>query len=205
MQEVNQDQYEVMQFEKETVMLAVRILEKDCGRFFNIIPVLKFFSGLYLTREDIKSCEETLDSISEAISNYKRYLLNQDTTLMYYLEDDYVKLFNKVAVKSIFNKSLLDVNIFINNWFIDRNDRFIYRYTVLFRLLSNIIYVLHRGTFITVDRVTTTNKECFISLDTYVSLKSACTHYLTYPNEIGILNSFPTMEKLNAHFMSDKN
>lgn len=199
MQEVNQDQYEVMQFEKETVMLAVRILEKDCGRFFNIIPVLKFFSGLYLTREDIKSCEETLDSINEAISTYKKYLLNQDTTLMYYLEDDYVKLFNKVAVKSIFNKSLLDVNIFI------RDDWFIYRYTVLHRLLGKIDYVLHRRTFIIVDRVTTTNKECFIPLGTHVPLKSACTHYLTYPNKIGILNSFPTMEKLNAHFMSDKN
>lgn len=198
MKEIKQDQTDVRMFEKETVMLAVRILEKDCGRFFNIIPVLKFFSGLYLTREDIKSCEETLDSISKAISNYKKYLLNQDTTLMYYLEDDYVKLFNKVTVKSIFNKSLLDVNIFINDWFI-------YRHTVLHRLLDKINYVFHRSTFIIVDRVTATNKECFIPLATHVPLKSACTHYLTYPNKIGILNSFPTMEKLNAHFMSDKN
>lgn len=198
MQEVNQDQYEVMQFEKETVMLAVRILEKDCGRFFNVVPLLKFFSGLYLTREDIKSCEETLDSISKAISDYKRYLLNQDTTLMYYLEDDYVKLFNKVTVKSIFNKSLLDVNIFIE-------DYFIYRYPFLHRLLDKINYVLHRSTFIITDIVSTSNKEYFIPLDTHVSLKLACVFSLTYPNKIGILNSFPTMEKLNAHFMSGKN
>lgn len=197
MQEVNQDQYEVMQFEKETVMLAVRILEKDCGRFFNVVPLLKFFSGLYLTREDIKSCEETLDSISKAISNYKIYLLNQDTTLTYYLEDDYVKLFNKVTVKSIFNKSLLDVNIFIENWFI-------YRYTFLPRLLDTINYILHRSTFIIMDKVTTTNKEYF-PLATHVSLRLACVLSLTYPNKIGILNSFPTMEKLNAHFMSDEN
>ncbi len=196
MQEVNQDQYEVMQFEKETVMLAVRILEKDCGRFFNVVPLLKFFSGLYLTREDIKSCEETLDSISKAISNYKIYLLNQGTTLTYCLEDDYVKLFNKITVQSIFNRSLLDVNIFIENWFI-------YRCTVLHRLLDKINYVLHRSTFITMDKVTTTSKEHF-PLATHISLRLACVHHLTYPNKIGILNSFPTMEKLNAHFMSDK-
>ena len=48
-------------------------------------------------------------------------------------------------------------------------------------------------------------QESIALFDTHVPLKSACTHYLTYPNKIGILNSFPTMEKLNAHFMSDKN
>lgn len=194
MQEINQDQIDVRMLEKETVMLAVRILEKDCGRFFNIIPVLKFFSGLYLTREGIKSCEETLDSISKAISNYEKYLLNQENTLMYYLEDNYVKLFNKVVIKSIFNKYLLKVDIFIN-------DFLIHRHINLPRLLDKINYVLHRRTFIIVDRVTTTNKEYFIPLDTHVSLKLACVFSLTYPNKIGILNSFPTMEKLNTHFM----
>ena len=197
MQEINQNQYEVMQFEKETVMLAIRILEKDCGRFFNVIPLLKFFSGLYLTRENIQNCEETLDSISEAISNYKKYLLNQDNVLMYCLEDDYVKLFNKVAVKSIFNRSLLNVNIFID-------DEFIYRHTILHRLLDKINYVLHRKTFIIINKVTTYNKVYFSITDTCVSLKLACTRYLTYPNKIGILNDFSTTEKLKAHFMLDK-
>ena len=196
MQEINQNQYEVMQFEKETVMLAIRILEKDCGRFFNVIPLLKFFSGLYLTRENIQNCEETLDSISEAISNYKKYLLNQDNVLMYCLEDDYVKLFNKVAVKSIFNRSLLNVNIFID-------DEFIYRHTILHRLLDKINYVLHRKTFIIINKVTTTNKKYFVSSDAHLPLKSACVFNLTYPNKIGILNSFPTMEKLSVHFMSN--
>lgn len=196
MQEINQDQTDVREFEKETVMLAVRILEKDCGRFFNIIPLLKFFSGLYLTRENIQSCEETLDSISKAISNYKKYLLSQENTLMYYLEDDYVKLFNKVAVKSIFNKCSLKVNIFID-------DFLIHRYMNLPRLLDKINYVLHRRTFITIDKVTTDNKAYFVSLDAHVPLKIACTHHLTYPNKIGILNDFSAMEKLNAHFTSE--
>lgn len=201
MQEINQDQIDVRMLEKETVMLAVRILEKDCSIFFNIIPVLKFFSGLYLTRENIKSCEETLDSISKAIRNYKKYLLDQENTLMYYLEDDYVKLFNKVTIKSIFNKNLLHLNISTSNYAIYTH---VDKYTALRRLLDIINFILHRRTFITIDKVTTDSKDYFFSLDAHVSLKLACVFGLAYPNKIGILNSFPIMEKLNAHFMSDK-
>lgn len=195
MQEINQDQIDVRILEKETVMLAIRILEKDCGRFFNMIPLLKFFSGLYLTMENIQSCKETLDSIDEAISNYKNYLLSQDNTIMYCLENDYVKLFNKVTVKSIFNKNLLNINIFVS-------DYLIYRHVVLSRLLDKINYIIQRRTFITVDSISTTNNKYFVSSDDHFPLKSACVFNLTYPNKIGILNSFPTMEKLSVHFMS---
>ena len=196
MQEISQDQIDVRILEKETVMLTIRILEKDCGRFFNVISLLKFFSGLYLTREDIQNCEETLDSISEAISNYKKYLLSRDNTIMYCLENDYVKLFNKVTVKSIFNKNLLNINIFVS-------DYLIYRHVVLSGLLDKINYIIRRRTFITVDSISTTNKKYFVSSDAHFPLKSACVFNLTYPNKIGILNSFPTMEKLSVHFISN--
>lgn len=195
MQEINQDQIDVRILEKETVMLAIKILEKDCGRFFNVIPLLEFFSGLYLTTENIESYKETLDSIDEAISNYKNYLLSQDNTIMYCLENDYVKLFNKVTVKSIFNKNLLNINIFVS-------DYLIYRHVVLSRLLDKINYIIRRRTFITVDSISTTNNKYFVSSDDHFPLKSACVFNLTYPNKIGILNSFPTMEKLSVHFMS---
>ena len=195
MQEIKQDQIDVRILEKETVMLAIRILEKDCGRFFNVIPLLKFFGGLYLTMENIQSCKETLESIDEAISNYKNYLLSQDNTIMYCLENDYVKLFNKVTVKSIFNKNLLNINIFAS-------DYLIYRHVVLSRLLDKINYIIQRRTFITVDSISTTNNKYFVSSDDHFPLKSACVFNLTYPNKIGILNSFPTMEKLSVHFMS---
>ena len=76
-------------------------------------------------------------------------------------------------------------------------------YINLPRLLDKINYVLHRRTFITIDRVTTGNKAYFVPLEAHFPLKSACTHYLTYPNKIGVLNSFPTVEKLNAHFILD--
>ena len=196
MQEINQDQIDVRILEKETVMLAIRILEKDCGRFFNVIPLLKFFSGLYLTMENIESCKETLDSIDEAISNYKKYLLSQDNTIMYCLENDYVKLFNKVTVKSIFNKNLLNINIFVS-------DYLIYRHVVLSRLLDKINYIIQRKTFFVVDSISTTNNKYFVSSDYHFPLKSICVFDLTYPNKIGILNSFPTMEKLSVHFMSN--
>ena len=196
MQEINQDQIDVRILEKETVMLAIKILEKDCGRFFNVIPLLKFFSVLYLTMENIESCKETLYSIDDAISNYKNYLLSQDNTIMYCLENDYVKLFNKVTVKSIFNKNLLNINIFVS-------DYLIYRHVVLSRLLDKINYIIQRRTFITVDSISTTNNKYFVSSDDHFPLKSACVFNLTYPNKIGILNSFPTMEKLSVHFMSN--
>ena len=202
MQEINQDQIDVRMLEKETIMLAVRILEKDCGRFFNVIPLLNFFSGLYLTRENIRSCEETLDSISESISNYKRYLLNQSETLMYYLEDDYVELFNKVTIKSIFNKNLLNLDILISDYSIYNH---INRYISLPKLLDRINSILCQKTFIIVDKMTTDNKAHFVPLDAHIPLKLACILGLTYPNKIGILNSFPTIEKLNAHFTLDKN
>ena len=161
---------------------------------------MKFFSGLYLTRENIKSCEETLDSISEAISNYKKYLLSQENTLMYYLEDDYVKLFNKVTVKSIFNKNLLHLNVFTSDYSIYVH---VDKYTALHRLLDKINFILHRRTFIIINKVTADSKDYFVSLDAHVSLKLACVLGLAYPNKIGILNSFPIMEKLNAHFILD--
>ena len=86
MQKVNQNQYEVIQLEKETVMLAVKVLQEKYNRQFDLFSLLKFFIGFYLNNDDIHHCVETLESIDEYINKYNKFLTNQNYIYSYTLD-----------------------------------------------------------------------------------------------------------------------
>lgn len=195
MQEINQDQIDVQQLEKETILLAVNILQGRYNKQFNLFSLLKFFNGFYLNNDDIHHCVETLESIDEYIDKYNKYLTNQKCINSYILENKYVNLYNRIIVKSLFNKYLLNVNIFVSTWFIKES-------MSLYALLDKISYILKRRVFLTVSEVNVFNKKHLLTIDEHLPIKSACIYGLTYPNKIGILNDFSTIEKLNIFFKS---
>lgn len=193
MQKVNQNQYEVIQLEKETVMLAVKVLQEKYNRQFDLFSLLKFFIGFYLNNDDIHHCVDTLESIDEYINKYNKFLANQNCIYSYDLENKYVNLYNKITVKSIFNTHLLNVNIYVSTWFVEES-------MSLYVLLDKISYILKRRTFLTINEVNVSNKKHLVAIDEHLPIEAACTYGLSYPNKIGILNDFSVIEKLNAHF-----
>lgn len=196
MQELNQNQLDVQQLEKETVVLAIKVLQEKYNRQFNLFSLLKFFYGFYLNSTDIQNCVDTLELINDCIAKYKKYLVNQNYVQIYTLEDKYVNLFNKITVKSLFNAGLLNINTFISPSLITES-------ISLYTLLDKISYVLQRRTFITINEVNILNKKYLISIGEHLPVISAFTHGLSYPNKIGILNDFSTIEKLGAYFMTN--
>ena len=193
MLDVNQNQLDVQQLEKETILLAVNILQGRYNKQFNLFSLLKFFNGFYLNNDDIHHCVETLESIDEYIDKYNKYLTNQNCINSYILENKYVNLYNRIIVKSLFNKYLLNANIFVTTQFIKES-------MSLYVLLDKISYILKRRTFITVSEVNVFNKKHLLTIDEHLPIEAACTYGLSYPNKIGILNNFSTIEKLNIFF-----
>lgn len=193
MLDINQNQLDVQQLEKETVMLAVKILQEKYNRQFNLFSLLKFFIGFYLDKIDIQNCVDTLELIDEFITKYEKYLVNQKEVYTYDLENKYVNLYNKIIVKSIFNTHLLNVNIYVSTLFVEES-------MSLYVLLDKISYILKRRTFLTVSEVNISNKKHLLTIDEHLPIEAACTNGLFYPNKIGILNDFSVIEKLNAHF-----
>ena len=193
MQKVNQNQYEVIQLEKETVMLAVKVLQEKYNRQFDLFSLLKFFIGFYLNNDDIHHCVETLESIDEYINKYNKFLTNQNYIYSYTLDKKYVNLYTKVIVKSLFNKYLLNLSIFVSTKFVEES-------MSLYVLLDKISYILKRRTFLTINEVNVSNKKHLVVIDEHLPIEAACTYGLSYPNKIGILNDFSVIEKLNAHF-----
>lgn len=193
MLDINQNQLDVQQLEKETVMLAVKILQEKYNRQFNLFSLLKFFIGFYLDKIDIQNCVDTLELIDEFITKYEKYLVNQKEVYTYDLENKYVNLYNKIIVKSIFNTHLLNVNIYVSTLFVEES-------MSLYVLLDKISYILKRRTFLTVSEVNISNKKHLLTIDEHLPIEAACTYGLSYPNKIGILNDFSVIEKLNAHF-----
>ena len=190
---MNQNQFDIQQLEKETIILAANILQEKYNIHFNLFSLLKFFNGFYLNSIDIQNCVDTLELINDYIAKYKKYLVNQNYIQMCVLEDKYVNLFNKITVKSLFNAGLLNINTFINPSLITES-------ISLYTLLDKISYVLQRRTFITINEVNILNKKYLTSIGEHLPVISAFTHGLSYPNKIGILNDFSTIEKLNIFF-----
>lgn len=193
MLDINQNQLDVQQLEKETVLLAVNILQGKYNKKFNLFSLLKFFNGFYLNNDDIHHCVETLESIDEYINKYIKFLANQNCIYSYVLENKYVNLYNRIIVKSLFNKHLLNVSIFVSTQFVEES-------MSLYVLLDKVSYILKRRTFFTISEVNVSNKKHLITIDEHLPIEAACTYGLSYPNKIGILNDFPIIEKLNAHF-----
>ena len=193
MLDINQDQLDVQQLEKETILLAVNILQEVYSKQFNVFSLLKSFNGFYLNNDDIHACVETLKSIDEYINKYNKFLTNQNCVYTYILDNKYVNLYNRVIVKSLFNKHLLDVHIFISTLFVGKSIN-------IYVLLDKISYILKRRTFLIVSEVNTSNNKHLITIDEHLPIEAACTYGLSYPNKIGILNDFSTIEKLNIFF-----
>lgn len=192
MLDINQNQLDVQQLEKETILLAVTILQGKYNKKFNLFSLLKFFNGFYLNNDDIHHCVETLESIDEYINKYIKFLTNQNCIYSYTLDKKYVNLYTKVIVKSLFNKYLLNLSIFVSTKFVEES-------MSLYVLLDKISYILKRRTFLTINEVNVLNRKYF-TIDEQLPIKSACIYGLSYPNKIGILNDFPIIEKLNAYF-----
>ena len=193
MLDINQDQLDVQQLEKETILLAVNILQEVYSKQFNVFSLLKFFNGFYLDNVDIHACVETLKSIDEHINRYHKFLTNQNCVYTYILDNKYVNLHNRVIVKSLFNKHLLNVSIFVSSRFVEKSIN-------IYVLLDKISYILKRRTFLTVSEVNTSNNKHLITIDEHLSIEKAYMYSLSYPNKIGILNDFPVIEKLNDRF-----
>ena len=87
------------------------------------------------------------------------------------------------------------MNIFVSTWFVKES-------MSLYALLDKISYILKRRVFLTVSEVNVFNKKHLLTIDEHLPIKSACIYGLTYPNKIGILNDFSTIEKLNIFFKS---
>lgn len=196
MLDINQDQLDVQQLEKETILLAVNILQEAYSKQFNVFSLLKFFNGFYLDNVDIHHCVETLESIDEYINRYNKFLTNQNCVYTYILDNKYINLYNRVIVKSLFNKHLLNVSIFVSSRFVEKS-------ISIYVLLDKISYILKRRTFLTVSEVNTSNNKHLITIDEHLSLEKAYMYSLSYPNKIGILNDFPVIEKLNARFRKE--
>lgn len=196
MLDINQDQLDVQQLEKETILLAVNILQEAYGKQFNLFSLLKFFNGFYLDNVDIHHCVETLESIDEYINKYNKFLTNQNCLYTYILDNKYINLYNRVIVKSLFNKHLLNVSIFVSTRFVEKS-------MSLYVLLDKISYILKRRTFLIVSEVNTSNNKHLLTIDEHLPIEAACTYGLSYPNKIGILNDFPVIEKLNANFRKE--
>ena len=193
MLDINQNQLDVQQLEKETVLLAVNILQGKYNKKFNLFSLLKFFNGFYLNNDDTHCCVDTLESIDEYINKYNKFLTNQNYIYSYVLENKYVNLYNRIIVKSLFNKHLLNVSIFVSTRFVEKS-------ISLYVLLDKISYILKRRTFFTISEVNVSNKKHLITIDEHLPIEAACTYGLSYPNKMGILNDFPIIERLNAHF-----
>lgn len=193
MLDVNQNQLDVQQLEKETILLAVTILQGKYNKEFNLFSLLKFFNGFYLDNIDIHHCVETLESIDEYINEYNKFLTNQNCIYSYILDKKYVNLHTKVIVKSLFNKYLLNVNTFVSTKFVQES-------MSLYVVLDKISYILKRRTFLTINEVNVSNRKHLVAIDEHLPIEAACTYGLSYPNKIGILNDLPIIEKLNAYF-----
>lgn len=191
MLDINQNQLDVQQLEKETILLVVNILQEKYNKQFNLFSLLKFFNGFYLNNEDVQNCVDTLKSIDDYIFKYRKHLANH--TYFYTLKNNYVNLYNKIIIKSIFNKYILNVDIFTSIQFIEMS-------MSLYVLLEKISYILQRRTFIAINEVNILNKKYLTSIGEHLPVISAFTHGLSYPNKIGILNDFSTIEKLNIFF-----
>ena len=190
---INQNQLDVIQFEKETIMLSVKLLQKNYKIYVDTAPLLKFFDGLTLSSQEKSECKGILISLSKCIQECMQHCLHSNDTPTYSYPEDYIHLCTKVGIDNLFNKYLLDVSIYTEIYLLKKE-------VSLYTFLKRVLHLLHQRTFISTDELHRHNRKTFLSLDAYVSLSDACYYGLSYPNSTTILNDFSTIEKLNIFF-----
>lgn len=194
MLDINQNQLDVIWLEKKAVLLGIKIVQKKYHKRFNVHSVLKFFNRCTLVKEEKIECRETLCLLYEYLQKYRDSYsseLNEvptDTSTK-----DFICLYNKFAVSTLFNRCLLDINIPVNYPLLKKQ-------TSLYSLINILICFLHQRTFIPSKRLHEDNYKASLLWDAYVSLQNACYYGFPYPNSMAILNDFSTIEKLNIFF-----
>ena len=179
---------------KKAVLLGIKIVQKKYHKCFNVHSLLKFFNRCTLIKEEKIECRETLCLLYKYLQKYRDSCsseLNEvptDTSTK-----DFICLYNKFAVSTLFNRCLLNINIPVNYPLLKKQ-------TSLYSLINILIYFLHQRTFIPSKRLHEGNYKASLLWDAYVSLQNACYYGFPYPNSIAILNDFSTIEKLNIFF-----
>ena len=191
---INQNQLDVIQFEKETIMLSVELLQKNYKVYLDTAPLLKFFDGLTLTSQEKSECKGILISLSKCIQKCMQHCPTySNDTPTYSYSEDYIHLCTKIGIGSIFNRYLLNVSIYTEIYLLKKR-------VSLYTFLKRVLYLLHQRTFISSKRLHEDNRKTSLSFDAYVNLSAACYYDFSYPNSMAILNDFPTIEKLNIFF-----
>ena len=193
MLDINQNQLDVIWLEKKAVLLGIKIVQKKYHKHFNAHSLLKFFNRYTLVKEEKTECRETLCLLYKYLQKYRDSCsseLNEvptDTSTK-----DFICLYNKFAVSTLFNRYLLNINIPVNYYY-----QLLRKQTSLYSLINILICFLHQRTFIPSKRLHEGNYKTSLS---WVSLQNACYYGFPYPNSTAILNDFSTIEKLNIFF-----
>ena len=196
MLDINQNQLDVIWLEKKAILLGIKIVQKKYHKCFNVHSLLKFFNRYTLVKEEKTECRETLCLLYKYLQKYRDSCsseLNEvptDTSTK-----DFICLYNKFAVSTLFNRYLLNINIPVNYYY-----QLLRKQTSLYSLINILICFLHQRTFIPSKRLHEGNYKTSLSWDAYVSLQNACYYGFPYPNSTAILNDFSTIEKLNIFF-----
>ena len=194
---MERDQLDVKKLEKETIIIYAELLNIISNKNFNLYPILKFFTGFDLNHQDLENIESFFEELKEIEETYKINLPIESVENLY---KDYVYLYNKVIVKSIFNQSLFKSGVYIKTIFITKD-------TTLNDFLEILKYIIYRQTFITVtvaSEKTKRNLAVDLAVFTHIPISKAAQFGLTYPNRIAILNDITIFEKVNKFFKQYK-
>ena len=186
---MERDQLDVKKLEKETIIIYAELLNIISNKNFNLYPILKFFTGFDLNHQDLENIESFFEELKEIEETYKINLPIESVENLY---KDYVYLYNKVIVKSIFNKSLFKSGVYVKTKFITKD-------TTLNDFLEILKYIIYRRTFITVTVANENTKKDLVVL-AQIPINRAAQFGLTYPNRIAILNDITIFEKVNKFF-----
>ena len=191
---MNQNQLDVVCLEKEAVLLVINIVQKKYHNFISIQLLLKFFDGRTLDTDEKIECREILHLLDKYLQKYKdSYSSDLNKVPTDINTKDFICLYNKFVVSTLFNRRLLNISIPVNYHLLEKK-------VSLYSLINILIYLLQQRTFITSKRIHKDNCKTSLSFDAYVRLQDACYYGLPYPNSTTILNDFSTIEKLNIFF-----
>lgn len=191
---MNQNQLDVVCLEKEAILLGINIVQKKYYNFINIYPLLKFFNGHTLDTEEKIKCREILRLLDEYLQKYKdSYSSDLNEVPTDINTKDFICLYNKFVISTLFNRRLLNISIPVNHRLLEKKIN-------LYSLVNILIYLLQQRTFIISKRIHKDNHKTSLSFDAYVCLQDACYYGFPYPNSTAILNDFFTIEKLNIFF-----
>lgn len=191
---MNQNQLDVVRLEREAVLLGIKIVQKKYYNFINIHSLLKFFDRHTLDKEEKIECREILRLLDKYLQKYKdSYSSDLNEVPTDINTKDFICLYNKFVINTLFNRRLLNISIPTNYHLLEKKVN-------LYSLVNILIYLLQQRTFVTSKRIHKDNRKMSLSYDAYVHLQNACYYGLSYPNSTAILNDFSTIEKLNIFF-----